>query len=150
MAMLEAILATAVDAIITIDERGTVLSANPATEQLFGYTADELMGHNVKMLMPSPFREKHNDYMSSYQRSGEGKIIGVGREVLGERRDGSQFPIHLAVSEFRIGERRYFTGIVRDISELKRAEAHLAEVNAQLEQRGTGTNAGTCGGPKRP
>lgn len=135
LAMLEAILASAVDAIVTIDEAGTVLSANPAVERMFGYKPEDVIGQDIGRLMPSPFREQHSAYVANYLRTNERKIIGIGREVTGERKDGSHFPIHLAVSEFKIGNRRYFTGIVRDISDLKRAEAHLAEVNAQLEQR---------------
>jgi PAS domain S-box-containing protein len=99
-----AIFETTVDAIITIDERGTILLTNPATEQLFGYRADEMTGENVSLLMPSPDRERHDEYLEHFRRTGIGKIIGTGREVLGRRKDGSTFPIRLAVSEMRGGE----------------------------------------------
>jgi PAS domain S-box-containing protein len=122
-----AILETAVDAIITIDERGTVESVNPATERLFGYPAAELVGRNVKVLMPPPYREEHDAYLHNYLSTGQKKIIGVGREVVGRRKDGTTFPMDLAVSEVRLGDRRLFTGIARDISERKRAEEALRE-----------------------
>ena len=134
-ARLEAILDNAVDAIITIDERGLIDSANPATTRLFGYEIQEVIGQNVKMLMPNPFREEHDTYLRNYMDSGIRKIIGIGREVVGQRKDGSSFPMHLAVSEVRFGDRRMFTGIVRDISDLKAVERELEEVNEQLEDR---------------
>lgn len=132
---LEAVLTNAVDAIITIDERGVVDSANPATERLFGYAIDEVVGQNVKMLMPSPYQEEHDGYLRNYVGGGPRKIIGIGREVIGRRKDGSVFPMHLAVSEFMDGERRLFTGIVRDISDLKEAESLLKQMNEDLEER---------------
>ena len=132
---LQAILDSAVDAIITIEDSGKILSANPATEKLFQYPADALIGENVSRLMPSPYQEEHDEYLARYLRTGEARIIGLGREVTGRRRDGSVFPIHLAISEFTYDGRRLFTGIVRDISDLKIVEARLAELNAELEQR---------------
>jgi PAS domain S-box-containing protein len=130
-----------VDGIITIDEHGKVESYNPAAEKIFNYAASEVVGNNVKMLMPDPFHSEHDDYLGNYLRSGVAKIIGIGREVIGRRKDGSTFPMDLAVSEFRLGQRRYFTGIVRDISERKRAESELrksaqelARSNLDLEQ----------------
>lgn len=132
---LEAILTNAVDAIITIDMTGSVESANPATERVFGYDLSEVVGQNVKMLMPSPFAEQHDGYLQNYLDTGERKIIGIGREVIGRRKDGTVFPIHLAVSEFYDGERRLFTGIVRDISDLKEAERKLTKLNEELEDR---------------
>ncbi len=132
---LEAILSGAVDAIITIDEQGVIQSSNPASKHLFGYDATELVGRNVNMLMPTPYHEEHNGYLSNYLRTGNKKIIGTGREVVGKRKDGSTFPMHLAVSEVKIGERRMFTGIVRDISDLKAAEQRLQRLNEELEQR---------------
>ena len=134
-ARLEAILNNAVDSIITIDEMGLIDTVNPATEQVFGYAADELHGKNIKMLMPNPYREEHDGYLENYRGSGIRKIIGIGREVIGQRKDGTTFPMHLAVSEIKVGNRRMFTGIVRDISDLKAAEKELVEMNEQLEDR---------------
>jgi PAS domain S-box-containing protein len=114
-----------VDGIITMNESGQVESLNPAAEKLFGYPASEVIGRNVKMLMPEPYRQEHDTYVANYLRTGEAKIIGIGREVVGRRKDGSTFPMDLAVSEFRIGPGRFFTGIVRDISDRKRAEERL-------------------------
>lgn len=118
-----------------IDDRGSILDANPATETIFGYTAEELLGINVKVLMPSPYREEHDGYLANYLISGEKKIIGTGREVTGRRKDGACFPMHLAVSEVQIGSQRLFTGIVRDISDLKEAERRLELLNENLEAR---------------
>ena len=115
------------DGIITIDSRGTVTTFNPAAERIFGFAASEVIGQNVKLLMPEPYHSQHDGYLASYLQTGEAKIIGIGREVVGRRKDGSTFPMDLAVSEFRLGDERYFTGIVRDITERKRAEAELRE-----------------------
>jgi two-component system, LuxR family, sensor kinase FixL len=109
-----AILDAAVDAIITIDDRGVIESVNPAAERLFGHSSAEMIGQNVRMLMPSPYREEHDTYLRNYLETGQKKIIGIGREVEGLRKDLSTFPMHLAVSELWIGERRMFTGIARD------------------------------------
>ena len=122
-----AILEAAVDGIITIDERGTIESLNPAAERLFGYAARDLIGRNVKLLMPNPYRDEHDRYLTNYRETGEKKIIGIGREVLGQRKDGSTFPLDLAVSEVMLGDRRVFTGVVRDITDRKRAERELVE-----------------------
>jgi PAS domain S-box-containing protein len=121
-----------VDGIVTIDDHGTVTTFNPAAERIFGYSASYVMGRNVRMLMPEPFHSEHDDYIGDYLRTGEAKIIGIGREVVGLRADGSTFPMELAVSEFDFGGRRYFTGIVRDISERKRAEAELRRTAEDL------------------
>lgn len=119
---LRAILETAVEGIITIDERGVVESINPAAENIFGYAAAEVIGQNVSMLMPSPDREQHDSYIRNYLRTGHAKIIGIGREVVGQRKDGTVFPMDLAVSEVKLADRRLFTGFVRDITERKHAE----------------------------
>ncbi len=126
-AKIMSILDTAVDAIITIDERGLIESVNPACERLFGYPAEEIVGENVKVLMPPPFRAEHDGYVRNYLSTGAKKIIGIGREVVGRRRDGSTFPMHLAVSEVQLGARTYFTGIVRDITDRVRAERELEQ-----------------------
>ncbi len=134
-AVLAAILENAVDAIITIDESGLIVSANPAAQKHFGYTIDEMLGENVKMLMPSPYSEQHDDYLANYHNSGIKKIIGIGREVVGRRSDGTTFPMHLAVSEITIGDRNLFIGFVRDISDVKDVESKLESLNAELENR---------------
>lgn len=121
-ARLRAILDTAVDGILTIDERGTVQAMNPAAERMFGWPSDEVVGRNVNMLMPSPYREEHDQYVSNYLQTGIAKIIGIGREVSGRRADGSEFPMYLAVSEVRTDHGRLFTGIVRDITVQRAAE----------------------------
>ncbi|MGI9518293.1 MAG: PAS domain-containing sensor histidine kinase [Pirellulaceae bacterium] len=121
-ARLQAIMDTAVDAIVTIDRSGIIDSVNPATEKMFGYSADELVGQNVKMLMPDPWRGEHHQYIENYLETGVPKIIGIGREVTALRKDGSGFPIHLAVSEFHVADQLFFTGMIRDISEQKRIE----------------------------
>ena len=124
---------TAVDAIIHIDEQGIIAAANPAAEKLFGYKFDEMEGRNVKMLMPSPYQEHHDEYLDNYRRTGDKKIIGIGRDVVGLRKDGTAFPIHLAVSEMWIGEKRMFTGLVHDITESKQAESILHEAKEIAE-----------------
>ncbi len=132
-ARLASILDTAVDAIITIDERGIVQSLNAAAMRLFGYAEREVVGQNVKLLMPSPYREEHDAFIQNYLRTGEKKIIGIGREVVGLRKDDSQFAMDLAVSEVRLGDRRLFTGIVRDISDRRRAEAELRLLETAID-----------------
>jgi PAS domain S-box-containing protein len=117
-----AILEAALDGILTIDERGTIESYNPAAQRLFGYGPTELLGKNIRMLMPEPYQSEHDDYLASYLRTGQRKIIGVGREVVGLRKDGSIFPMDLSVSELQISGRRIFMGLVHDISERKEAE----------------------------
>ena len=128
-----AILDAAVDAILTIDEKGTVESMNPSAERLFGYSREEVMGHNVKMLMPSPYQQEHDGYLINYLTTGKRKIIGIGREVVGRRKDGSTFPMHLAVSELKLGDRKVFTGIARDISDVRNAINELTRSNQELD-----------------
>jgi PAS domain S-box-containing protein len=123
-----------VDGIITIDESGAIQTFNPAAERIFGYVAAEVIGQNVKMLMPDPYRREHDGYIANYVRSGQPKIIGIGREVEGLRKDGSTFPLDLAVSVFHLGPRRYFTGVVRDITERKQAEIALKEANRAKDE----------------
>jgi PAS domain S-box-containing protein len=121
-----------VDGIITIDEQAVIHTFNPAAERIFGYSREEVTGQNVKMLMPEPDRGRHDDYVASYLTTGHAKIIGIGREVVGQRKDGALFPMELAISEFRIGPARYFTGIVRDITERKRLQNELHQKLEQL------------------
>ncbi|HEY1860287.1 MAG TPA: PAS domain S-box protein, partial [Gemmataceae bacterium] len=123
-----------VDGIITIDERGLVETFNPAAESLFGYMGEDIIGQNVKMLMPEPYHSGHDGFVANYLHTGDAKIIGIGREVQGRRKDGSTFPMELAVSEFRLGERRYFTGIVRDITERKRTEKQMYALLIELKE----------------
>jgi PAS domain S-box-containing protein len=123
---------TAVDGIITIDEQGVVASFNPAAERLFGYGAEDVIGQNVAILMPSPYREAHDGYLARYLQTGERKIIGFGREVVGQRKDGTTFPMDLAVGETRVANQRIFTGIVRDITDRKQAEEALRESQRTL------------------
>ncbi|MEZ6109906.1 MAG: PAS domain S-box protein [Pirellulaceae bacterium] len=139
-ARLKAIVNTAVDAIVTIDEKGIIESINPACERIFGYASHELIGRNVSMLMPSPMADEHDGYLSEYLRTGIARIIGIGREVVAKRKDGSELPVDLAVSELWLGERRLFTGIIRDITDKKRSEerALQAERLAAIGQMMTG------------
>jgi len=130
---LRAILETAVEGIITIDGRGIIESFNPAAEKIFGYSASEAIGQNVKLLMPEPFRHEHDGYLQNYNHTGHAKIIGIGREVVGRRKDGSIFPMDLSVSEINLAGRRMFTGFVRDITERKAAEKVLGHYAALVE-----------------
>ena len=131
---LRAIVDAAVDGIIAIDEDGAILELNPAAEQIFGYAAKEILGENVKVLMPQPFRDEHDDYLKRFLQTGERRIIGIGREVFGRRKDGSVFPLYLAVAEGRVAGKRVFMGLVRDLERLRQAEerARQAEQLAAL------------------
>ncbi len=135
-ARMRAIFETAVDAILTIDTEGRIDRFNPAAQRLFGYSEAEVMGKNVSMLMPSPDRDRHDSYLKHYQETGQRKIIGIGREVIGKRKDGSVFPMDLSVAETFVGERRMFTGIVRDVTERHEAiNAMRREFRALEEKR---------------
>ncbi|MAG31257.1 MAG: hypothetical protein CL908_10265 [Deltaproteobacteria bacterium] len=131
---LRAIIDSADDGILAIDEDGLIVEVNPAIEKIFGYTSEALLGQNVMVLMPPPFREEHDDYVKRYLKSGDSRIIGFGREIRALRKDGSTFPLYLAVSEGYVEDRRVFTGIVRDLGQLREAEqrAHEAEQLAAL------------------
>jgi len=132
-ALYRAIVATAVDGIVVIDRSGAIRSVNHATERLFGYTVEELIGRNVKILMPELYAHAHDTYLANYLRTGEKKIIGIGREVVGKRKDGSVFPMDLSVGETRNGDQPIFVGIIRDISARKAAE--LAQRESELRLR---------------
>lgn len=122
---LRAILDAAVDGIVTIDERGTIETVNSAVVRIFGYDRSELVGRNVKILMPEPYRSEHDGYLERYLRTSEPRIIGTGRQVEGRRKDGTTFPLDLSVSEVTAGGRRIFTGIIRDITERRQIEEEL-------------------------
>ena len=132
---MRAIVDTAADAIITIDERGLIDSFNPAAERMFGYCSAEAVGQNVKVLMPEPHREQHDAYLSRYLETGEARIIGIGRELVGQRQDGSTFPIDLAVSKYHDGIQEMFTGIIRDISERKALQRDLLTIVSEEQRR---------------
>ena len=123
----QAILDNMVDGLITINERGIIDSFNPAAERIFGYSADEVLGQNIKILMPNPHREKHDEYIRNYQATGVARIIGIGREVEGQREDGSLFPMDLSISEVSRHGRSMYVGMVRDITERKRVERMKGE-----------------------
>lgn len=127
-----AIVATAAEGIITLDARGRIQSFNRAAERMFGYKADEVIGKDVHMLMPEPFRERHDEFVDNYIRTGESHIIGTGREVLAQRQDGSTFPIHLAASEIEVDGKRCFTGMIRDISDQRAAEESIKLVERRF------------------
>jgi two-component system sensor kinase FixL len=131
-AHLTSILETVPDAMIVIDERGIISDFSAAAQRTFGYSAQEAVGQNVKILMPAPYREAHDGYLARYLDTGERRIIGIGRVVVGERKDGSTFPMELAVGEMRSNERRFFTGFVRDLTERQDTESRLQELQSEL------------------
>jgi PAS domain S-box-containing protein len=144
-ARLRAVVDTAVEGIITIDETGNIEAINPAACRLFGYAREEVIGQNVKMLMPEPYQGQHDAYLEAYLRTGRARIIGIGREVVGLRKDGTTFPLDLSVSELKVAERRMFTGMVRDITERRRLEREILEATAQEQQRiGRDLHDGLC------
>ena len=131
-ARMKSVLDTVPDAMIVIDEQGIMQSFSAAAERLFGYTAAEAVGKNVKILMPSPYREEHDSYITRYNMTGERKIIGIGRVVVGERKDGSTFPLELNVGEVKTGQQRFFTGFIRDLTESQKTEMRLQELQSEL------------------
>ncbi|MCB0561164.1 MAG: PAS domain-containing sensor histidine kinase [Phaeodactylibacter sp.] len=132
---LEAVINTAVDGIVLINENGIMQMVNRAASQLFGYDKEEMHGRNVHILMPSPHTEQHNGYIDNYLKSGVGKIIGIGREVEGLRKDGSRFPFKLGVSRVELEGKILFAGVIHDLTEQKRAEARILHLNKELEQK---------------
>lgn len=131
--LLRAVIDTAVDGIMIIDQHGGVRLYNAACEKLFGYTAAEVVGQNVKMLMPPPYRDEHDGYIQAYKETGIAQVIGVGREVTGQRKDGSHFPIKLSIGEAQHSGERYFVGIVHEISEQKLSEENLRKAKEEAE-----------------
>ncbi len=123
---------TAVDGMILIDHHGIVQHFNPASVDLFGYKTEEVIGQNVKMLMPEHYAHEHDQYLSNYQQTGEAKIIGIGREVVGRRKDGSEFPMELSVGHTQSQGQSHYIGVIRDISERKTAEARLKSMTAYM------------------
>jgi PAS domain S-box-containing protein len=128
---IRAVLSTAADGIITITEEGVIETINPAAKTIFGYDSQGLIGQKVNILMPEPYRSEHDKYMQRYLRTGRAGIIDIGREVVGQRKDGTVFPLDLAISEVWLGERRLFTGILRDVTQRKEAEEKLARQNME-------------------
>lgn len=137
--LLSSIIETAIDGIITIDSFGIVETINPAALKLFGYEADEVIGQNIKILMPEPDRSRHDMYIQNYQKTGVKKIIGIGREVLGRKKDGTTFPFRLAVSEVVYDNFSIFAGFIHDLSKEKKVEEdlfrHLEELENTVENR---------------
>jgi two-component system sensor kinase FixL len=131
-ARLRSILETVPDAMVVIDERGLIESLSVTAEKLFGYQAEEAVGQNVSMFMPAPHREQHDGYLERYLATGERRIIGIGRIVVGRRKDGTTFPLHLTVGELRTGDKHYFTGFIRDLTDQQLTENRLKELQSEL------------------
>lgn len=131
-AHLTSILQTIPDAMIVIDDKGVIQSFSTAAERQFGYGASEVLGKNIKILMPSPYREGHDGYLQRYLSTGERRIIGIGRVVVGERKDASTFPMELAVGEMKSDNKRFFTGFIRDLTERQKTEARMQELQTEL------------------
>jgi two-component system, LuxR family, sensor kinase FixL len=131
-AHLQSILDSIPEAMVVIDERGKIQSFSATAERLFGYPASEVIGENVRMLMPQPYRRDHDGYLDRYLRTHERRIIGIGRVVVGQRKDGSTFPMELAVGEMHVRDQRFFTGFIRDLTERQQTEARLQELQAEL------------------
>lgn len=130
-----AVLDTVNAGIVSIDEQGRIQSFNRAAERMFGYSAEEMLGQNVRLLMPSPYREEHDNYLASYCRTGAAKVIGIGREVPGQRRDGSTFPLALAVNDTILRGRHLFTAVLRELTEEKAAEERERMLQRRAQQR---------------
>jgi PAS domain S-box-containing protein len=131
--ILQSIVETAIDGIFLINTSGTILMVNTAGTGLFQYSTEELLGQNITLLMPSPHRENHHHYVHNYLETGIKKIIGIGREIEGLRKDGTRFPARLAVSEIIRGETHFFTGIIQDLTAMKEVEREIRQLNHELE-----------------
>jgi two-component system sensor kinase FixL len=142
-AHLRSILATVPDAMVVIDEKGTILSFSAAAETMFGYAEEDVVGQNVRILMPSPDRERHDQYLVNYLTTGKRKIIGIGRVTSGLHRDGSTFPMELSVGEAWLGERRIFTGFIRDLTERQQTLLRLQDLQSELAHVGRVSEMGT-------
>ena len=140
---LRSILATVPDAMVVIDERGTILSFSAAAEKLFGYAEANVLGENVSMLMPSPDRERHDSYLENYRQTGERKIIGIGRVTTARHRDGNTFPIELSIGEAWLGDKRIFTGFIHDITHRQQTELRLRDLQSELAHFGRLSEMGT-------
>lgn len=132
---LQSIIDTAIDGIITIDNRGRIETMNPAAAAIFGYTIDEVKDQNIKMLMPAPYHAEHDGYLERYQRTKNPHIIGIGREVSGLKKDGKVFPMRLAVSEVILNDKVIYTGIIHDLSDVKAVEEEIIQLNKKLERK---------------
>lgn len=135
-AHLRSILATVPDAMVVIDDYGQILSFSAAAEKMFGYSESDVLGENVSMLMPSPDRERHDGYLENYRRTGERKIIGIGRLTTARRRDGHTFPIELSIGEAWVGDKRIFTGFIHDITDRQQVELRLRDIQSELAHVG--------------
>jgi two-component system sensor kinase FixL len=133
--ILDSFFQAAVDCMLIIDKRGVIRLSNDMTHTMFGYSAAELMGKNISMLMPSPHKERHDQYLKTYMDTGEARIIGKGREEYGLRKDGSLFPMKLAVSRIELHGEVYFAGIIHDTTQLKAAQAEIEAMNRELEEK---------------
>jgi two-component system sensor kinase FixL len=131
-ARLRSILETVPDAMVIIDERGLIDSLSSTAEKLFGYSLQEVAGRNVNVFMHSPHREQHDGYIQRYLSTGERHIIGIGRIVVGQRKDGTTFPLHLTVGELRLGDKHYFTGFIRDLTDQQMTEKRLKELQSEI------------------
>src|SRR5499427_2726920 len=131
-AQLQSILDTVPEGMIVIDDRGIMQSFSATAERLFGWSATEVIGKNVSILMPAPYRQEHDGYLHRYLDTGEKRIIGIGRIVVGERKDGSTFPMELAVGEARVGRDHFFTGFVRDLTERRKEERRMQDLQSEL------------------
>lgn len=134
-AISEAIIETSVDAIITIDEKGQILSFNRAAEKMFGYVEDDIIGEGIEMLMPQPHKSRHHEYLKNYIETGEKKIIGIGREVNAVKKNGEVFPIDLSVAEIKWGGKRIFSGIIKDLTERRRLERRVLEIGEEERRK---------------